>query len=186
MRVHLLFVLSVCGASALFACGSSEKKAKDPSDKPASSAEDTPKWEGATNPTPQAEAKPKSSGGSSGGAVNEAPTKRTDQYDKEATEVALKRAARQVKENCGHAKDENGKAVGPWGKTTIQVQLGRNGHSKGTTIPAPFQGKPSGTCIEKAFTNLQFPPWNGPDGQVDWEVEVIEPGKEKADKPAGK
>lgn len=158
--------------SQLLACGGPEK-AKEPTDKPAYTDE-TPKWEGASTPDPNAASKP-----SGGSTVNEQPTQRTDQYDKEGTEVALKRAARQVKENCGQAKDENGKAVGPWGKLTVQVQLGHNGHSKGTTVPSPYQGKPTGTCIEKAFTNLTFPPWAGGDTQVDWEVELVEPGKEK-------
>jgi len=161
--------LVACG---LVACGGREK-AKEPTEKPAYTDE-TPKWEGATTPEPNAPSK--SSGGPT---VNEAPTKRSDQYDREATEVVLKRAARQVKENCGQAKDEDGKAVGPWGKTTIQVQLGHNGRSKGTTVPSPFQGKPTGNCVEKAFANLTFPPWSGADAQVDWEVELVEPAKEK-------
>jgi hypothetical protein len=176
MRGRWLLVWGSCVVlGGLFACGSSKPEAKDPSDKPATTDE-IPKWEGATSP-PTEEPKPKSS--SSGGTVQESPKQRTDQYDKEGTEVVLKRAARQVKDNCGHAKDESGKAVGPWGKATIQIQLGHNGHSKGTTIPAPFQGKPTGNCVEKAFTNLTFPPWQGQDTEVFWEVELVEPGKEK-------
>lgn len=181
MRGRLgLLISGVCVAGILLACGSTQKDPKDPSEK-TSSNDETPKWEGATNPKPDdpKETKTTKSGGSSGGAVQEAPRRRTDQYDKEGTEVALKRAARQVKENCGQAKDDNGKAVGPWGKTTIQVQLGHEGRSKGTTVPAPYTGKPTGTCVERAFTNLAFPPWQGQDAQVDWEVELIEPGKEK-------
>jgi len=96
-------------------------------------------------------------------------------YDKDATEMVLKRSARQVKENCGAAKDETGKATGPWGKVTIQIALGRNGHSKEVTVPAPFEGKASGKCIVQAFTNLQYPPWAGSDESVDWEVEVVKP-----------
>lgn len=171
MRGLELVVFGGCLAVGLVACGGGEK-AKEPTDKPAYTDE-TPKWEGATTPEPNAPSK--SSGGP---AVNEAPTRRTDQYDKEATEVVLKRAARQVKDNCGQAKDEEGKAVGPWGKTTIQVQLGHNGHSRGTTVPPPFQGKPTGNCVEKAFANLTFPPWSGADTQVDWEVELVSPAQE--------
>lgn len=157
----------------LLGCGGSKEKAKDPTDVP-SSTDETPKWEGASAPDPAANAQPKSG---TGGAkpVQEAPRKRGDEYDKESTEIVLKRAARQVKANCGQAKDENGKAVGPWGKTTIQVQLGHNGHSKGVTVPTPYQGKPTGNCVEKAFTNLQFPPWSGSDTQVDWEIELVDP-----------
>lgn len=172
------------------ACGKKEE-AKDPSgeDKPPAGNDDTPKWEGATDEDKAARPASKPSGGSSSGGstatssgggavVNEGGSRRHDQYDKEGTQVALKRAARQVKDNCGQAKDENGKAIGPWGKVTIQVALGANGHTKGTTVPPPYQGKPVGTCIERSFMNLSFPPWTGGDTSIDWEVELVEPGKE--------
>jgi hypothetical protein len=100
-----------------------------------------------------------------------------DQYDKDGTEIVLKRAARQVHDNCGFATNEDGKRDGPWGKTTVTVMLGHNGHSKGVTIPAPFDGKPTGNCAIKAFSNLTFEPWSGPDTSVDWPVEIPEPGK---------
>ena len=98
-----------------------------------------------------------------------------DQYDKEATEVQLNRAARQVHDNCGFASDEDGKKAGPWGKTSMTVMLGHNGHSKGATIPDPFAGKPTGNCAVKAFSNLTFPPWNGADESVEWPVEIVHP-----------
>lgn len=171
--LRVLKIWGVVAAVALVACGGDKPEAKDPSDaKPVS--DETPKWEGAATPSQSPESsKPSSPGGAR--PVNEQGPRRTDQYDKEGTEVALKRAARQVKDNCGQAKDENGKATGPWGKTTLQVMLGSNGHSKSVTVPPPFTDKPSGKCIEKAFTNLQFPPWSGADTEVAWEVEVVEP-----------
>jgi hypothetical protein len=160
-------------AGLLLACGGSEKKAKSADDAPPSTQDETPKWEGAASPHPDDNPPPKSS--SSGGAVHEAPTKRSDQYDKEGTEVALKRAARQVKANCGAAKGEDGKAAGPWGKATVTVRLGHNGHSQGVTVPEPYAGKPVGVCVEKSFTNLQFPPWQGQDAEVQWDVEIVKP-----------
>lgn len=99
----------------------------------------------------------------------------SDTYDKEATNVVIQRAVRQVNGNCGFAKDENGKAVGPWGKATMTVVLGRNGHSKSATISAPFDGKPSGKCAVQAFSNLTFPPWNGPDASLNVDVELTKP-----------
>lgn len=168
------------------ACGEGKKKVHDPSDenKPPAGNDETPKWEGASRVSEDS-----NSGGSSGGAgksssgggatVNEQGARRTDVYDKEATDVPLKRAARQVKDNCGQAKDDNGKATGPWGKVTIQIMLGHNGHSKEVTVPSPYAEKPVGRCIEKAFTNLTFPPWGGADTQISQEVELVEPGKEK-------
>jgi hypothetical protein len=158
-------------ALSLVACGAKPKQVGDPSsENTPSNNDETPKWDSTTTrPPPEDPNKPKVQG------VQEAPTRRTDVYDKEATEIALKRAARQVKDNCGAAKDDGGKASGPWGKATIQVQLGRNGHSKGITVPAPYQGKPVGNCVEKAFTNLTFPPWGGEDTQVDWDIELVNP-----------
>ena len=162
---------------ALTACGSSKKPVSDPSSETSgkSSLDDTPKWEGAAPPIPPEEKAKPSGGGTGARAVQEAPTRRNDQYDKEATEVVLKRAARQVKDNCGQAKDDDGKASGPWGKTNIQIVLGSNGRSKGVTVPAPYQGKPTGNCVEKAFTSLTYPPWGGQDAQIDWEIEVVNP-----------
>lgn len=101
----------------------------------------------------------------------------SDVWDKESTEISMKRAARQVKDNCGAAKDTNGKATGPWGATKVSITLGHNGHAKGATIPAPFDGTPPGKCAVQAFSNLTFPPWAGADIVVDWDVELVAPGK---------
>jgi hypothetical protein len=187
MRANLFSCASVvvasCLALALAGCGAKPKQVgeypAENSENPENKKnEETPKWEGAAPPPPplsqeeKAEkAKPRA------GGVNEAATRRTDQYDKEATEVVLKRAARQVKENCGQAKDDTGKATGPWGKTTVQIMLGANGRSKGITVPAPYQGKAVGNCVEKAFTNLTFPPWGGSDVEVPWEIEIVNPNE---------
>ncbi len=102
---------------------------------------------------------------------------RTDVYDKEATEIALRRAAVQVKKNCGQAKNTDGKAVGPWGTTQVQVTLGHNGHTKGVTIADPYNGAPTGKCVSQAFSLLSFPPWDGPDTTVPWDVELVQPSK---------
>jgi hypothetical protein len=163
-------------AAAVAGCNVKPKQVGDPSSENTPKPDDgtgTSKWEGTT---PQ-EAKPKPAAGAAGGGVQEGVARNTDVYDKEATEVVIKRAARQVKENCGAAKGEDGKATGPWGKATLQIQLGRNGHSKGVTVPAPYQGKPTGNCVEKAFTNLTFPPWGGADTEVNWDVELINPAE---------
>ncbi|MBX3226325.1 MAG: hypothetical protein KIT84_42920 [Labilithrix sp.] len=174
-----LFLCGVVTVIGLAACGGKKEEAKDPSDEKSSVGDETPKWDSSSSTVAQqAEDKNRPPRPAGGIAPNEQPSRRTDQYDKEGTEVALKRAARQVKDNCGQAKDENGKAVGPWGNVTIQVMLGSNGRSKGVTVPQPYAGKPVGTCIERSFTGLQFPPWAGSDTQVDWEVELVEPGKE--------
>jgi hypothetical protein len=98
-------------------------------------------------------------------------------YDKDNVHMVLKRAAVQVKMNCGAATDSNGKAAGPWGDTKVSVTLGRNGHVHGVTIPAPFDGQPTGRCAVLAFENLIFPPYPAPaDVTVDWDIQIVKPG----------
>lgn len=133
----------------------------------------------------------RSSGGNSGpaststsnlGNIQEHGDLKHNTYDKENTEVVLRRAARQVKDNCGAAKDENGVALGPWGKLRIHVTLGHGGRSKLGTVPVPYADKPVGRCIAQAFSNLIFPPWAGEDTDVEWEVELQKP-EVSAEKP---
>lgn len=133
---------------------------------------------------PMPETKPAGSGG--GVTVNEGTAKSHDVYDKEHTDVVLARAGRSVKDSCGSSVNDDGKAVGPWGKVTIQVMLGHNGHGKGAVVPAPYADTPSGRCITQAFATLTFPPWNGQDTQVDWEVELVKPAGAGPAKPTGK
>jgi len=97
-------------------------------------------------------------------------------YDKDAVNIELKRAARQVKANCGSATDDQGKATGPWGATKASVVLGRNGHVKQVTVPSPYDGKPVGDCVVDAFQRIQFPPYAGSsDVTIDWDIEITRP-----------
>jgi hypothetical protein len=101
-------------------------------------------------------------------------------YDRDAVEVQLKRAARQVKANCGSATDDEGKATGPWGSTKANVVLGRNGRVKGVTVPSPYDGRPVGDCVVHAFEKLVFPPYAGSsDVSVDWDIELTPPKHHK-------
>jgi hypothetical protein len=120
------------------------------------------------------------SGGGASGASDDASSSSGSSgktpYDKDAVEVQLKRAARQVKGNCGGATDDDGKATGPWGETKATVVLGRNGHIKQITIPAPYDGKPVGICVVHAFQKIQFPPYAAPsDVTVDWDIQIVQP-----------
>jgi hypothetical protein len=111
-----------------------------------------------------------SAGGGAGGGGGSTP------YDKDAVEVQLKRGARQVKSGCGSATDDEGHATGPWGQTKASIVLGRNGHVKQVTVPAPYDGKPVGVCILHAFQKIQFPPYAGSsDVVVDWDIELVQP-----------
>jgi hypothetical protein len=151
------------------ACGE-PKTAKDVHDwpeppPPSAESTDTPNTSSPSSPAPTSHASVDSPPPPSSSGVS---------YDKEAVEVVLKRAARQVKANCGAATDEDGKATGPWGKVTVNVKLGHNGHSQGATV-ASMDGKPVGKCVAQAFASMQYPPFAGPDTTIDWEVEVVKP-----------
>ncbi len=120
-----------------------------------------------------------SKGGGGGDTGSGAAAGGTDSsYDKEAVEIQLKRAARQVKGHCGGATDDTGQATGPFGQTKVTVTLGRNGRVKGATIPAPYDGKPVGICAVHAFEKLIFPPYAASaDATIDWDVEIVQGGK---------
>jgi hypothetical protein len=91
-------------------------------------------------------------------------------------EAELKRAARQVKANCGSASDEDGKKNGPWGKTSAAVTLGRNGHVKQVSLSSEYEGKPVGECVVHAFQKIQFPPYAASsDVTVNWDIELVPP-----------
>ena len=107
-----------------------------------------------------------------------APSGPKTPYDKDSVEIVLRRAALQVKNNCGAATDDSGKPSGPWGQTKVSVTLGRNGHVRDVTIPDPYDGKPTGRCALLAFKGLIFPPYAAPmDVTVDWDVDIEKRGK---------
>ncbi len=111
-----------------------------------------------------------------GGGGGDSTSGGSTPYDKDAVNIELKRAARQVKANCGAATDDEGKAGGPWGSTKVSLVLGRNGHVKQVTIPSPYDGKPVGLCVVHAFQRIQFPPYAGSsDVVLDWDVEIVQP-----------
>lgn len=184
--------LAVCG---LVACGGAKKPATDPTAAPATTDEsESTKWDSSSESADNARrsknlsasAKRDDSGSDSttSSASSSEPTtpsppqkqRRSDEYDKEATEVVLKRAARQVKGNCGAATDEDGKASGPWGAAKMMLVLGHNGHMKEVSVGAPFDGKPTGRCATQAFKLLTYPPWAGSDLTIDYPVEIVAPG----------
>ncbi len=176
---------------ALVACGGETKQADSPSNcpegtvlhgsdcVPPEAAGDTSSSSasgGTTSKQHKSDDDAPSGGGGGGNATSPAASGGKASYDKDAVEAELKRASRQIQKNCGSATDDEGKATGPWGKTSASVVLGRNGHVKQATVPAPYDGKPVGDCVSHAFEKIQFPPYAGDsDVSVDWEVELVQP-----------
>jgi hypothetical protein len=117
-------------------------------------------------------------GSSGGGGGGENASGGGAKFDKDLTYDLLKRAARQIKANCGSSTDDNGKAMGPWGGTKVSITLGRNGHVTKVDVPSPYDGKPVGKCAQNTFLGIQFPPYSGDsDKVVEWEVEFVPPAE---------
>jgi len=182
-------VLAAVAALALAACGGGAKQADSPGTCPEGTvlrgADCVPPEAASDDSAPTKRSKkddeddvPHSAASSQGG-TDSAPASSSGgktPYDKDAVEAELKRAARQVKANCGSATDDEGKATGPWGSMKASVVLGRNGHVKQVTVPSPYDGKPVGVCVEHAFQKVVFPPYAGSsDVSLDWDVEVTPP-----------
>jgi hypothetical protein len=168
-RAHL-FVGCVCSVVFAFVgCGGATPppdSAASESSGSSSHAASPPKSDD-DGPTPAPAATTDSTPAPSGGGTP---------YDAPSVEIELNRALVQVKKNCGSATDENGAATGPWGKTSIGVTLGRNGHVKQVSLAPEFDGKPTGVCTQNAFMKIQFPPYAGStDAVVTRDVEIPKP-----------
>jgi hypothetical protein len=181
MRQGTIVVVGTC-LLGLLGCGGGEKGANSPGACPEGTVlhgSDCVPAEAATDePAPKHSSAPKSDDGDqAASAADPEPASGSGKsYDKDAVDAELKRAARQVKSACGSATDDEGKATGPWGKTTATLTLGRNGHIKQVTLPPTYDGKPAGTCIVHAFQKIQFPPYAGStDATVEWDIVLVEP-----------
>ncbi len=182
-------VVGAFGALVLVACGGGSKHADSPSNCPdgtvlkGSDCVPTDSAGHSSDDSPSTSTTSASSGGSGdhGSSASSAPGDSSPPagktpYDKDSVEIELKRGSRQVKANCGSATDENGTAPGPWGKTTASVTLGRNGHIKEMTVPAPYGGQPDGECAVNAFKKIQFPPYSSSsDVVIPWDIEFVKP-----------
>jgi hypothetical protein len=175
-RMSVRRVLLFGVASAVVACATTPRQAGEcPSG--------TVLHEGSCIPNGDNDSRPSTPPPSDPPPTAEADAGEKTPYDKLATDAVLTRAAKQVKANCGHAKDEHGKANGPWGETKVSVTLERRGRTS-ATVPAPYDGTPSGKCVVNAFTNLYLPTYSAPtDSIIEWDIELVQPGKEKPEKP---
>ncbi|HXN30256.1 MAG TPA: hypothetical protein VN894_00280, partial [Polyangiaceae bacterium] len=135
MRVTAIVTASAWSLLALSACGGS-KQAKSPETCPegtvlsgesciadsagAAKPGGEPKAGGDVD-SPKASSKgPGGSSAGAGGAIAESEVS-AGSYDKEAVDAQLKRAAKQVRANCGAASDEEGAKTGPWGSTAATI-----------------------------------------------------------------
>ena len=82
-------------------------------------------------------------------------------------QVVLARAAK----NAHTCVDVAG-ADQPHGDATVTVTFSGKGKSTKATIPAPFEGTQIGACATRAFENIIIPPFDGPDVDKPYAVDL--------------
>jgi len=162
-RVAPLAVFSLLVA----ACGNSP---------PASSASDV------NNAPPPSTAGPSPAIASTSSAIAgdvQADSKR-NKFDEEQAKVVLARAA-----GNAHTCVEVVEKDQPHGEGTVTVTFSGKGKSTNATIAAPFEGTPMGQCVTRAFVNMIVPPFEGPDVDLTYPVN-LKPDAKGAKKDAPK
>jgi hypothetical protein len=91
-------------------------------------------------------------------------------FDEEQVKVYLTRAAK----NAHTCVDVAAKDA-PHGTGTVTVTFAGKGRSTKATINAPFDGTQIGQCATRAFVDIIIPPFDGPDIDKAWEVD-LKPG----------
>jgi hypothetical protein len=98
-------------------------------------------------------------------------------FDEAQAKVVLTRAAGNA-HTCVDvvAKDQ------PHGKSNVLVTFAGAGKSTSASIGAPFDNTPIGQCATRAFIGMIVPPFDGPDVEMTFEVDLTPEAK----KPAAK
>jgi hypothetical protein len=128
----------------------------------------TPSSEPTKNPlddAPPAEMPPAAS------SPDEVTTKK-NKFDEEQAKVVLARAEKSA-HTCVDVVDKDQ----PHGDATVTVTFAGSGKSTKATIPPPYDGTPIGQCATRAFVNIIVPPFEGPDVDMPYQVDLKADGK---------
>jgi hypothetical protein len=113
-----------------------------------------------------------------GSGVSGAPVEdKRGKFDEEQVKVVLARAAK----NAHTCVDVAAKDA-PHGTGTVTVTFAGKGRSTKAAINAPFDGTGIGQCATRAFVDIIIPPFDGPDVDKTWEVDLKPGPGEKAKK----
>ncbi len=160
-------IAPVVVGAALVGCGNSPP-ASSPNDVNASTPETT------MGATPTAPPPPASLTGDV-----QADSKR-NKFDDEQAKMVLARAATNA-HTCVEVVDKDQ----PHGDGTVTVTFSGKGKTTNASIAAPFEGTPIGQCVTRAFVNMIVPPFEGPDVDLTYQVN-LKPDSKGAKKDAGK
>jgi hypothetical protein len=81
-----------------------------------------------------------------------------DAFDEAEAKMVLGRAANSAR-SCVNVVGANQ----PHGDVTVTVRFSGTGKTSKATIGPPFEGKPFGNCVIRAFVNIVIKPFHGPD-----------------------
>ena len=90
-----------------------------------------------------------------------------NKFDEEQAKIVLARAEKGA-HTCVDVVDKDQ----PHGDATVTVTFAGSGKSTKATIAPPYDGTPIGQCATRAFTNIIVPPFEGPDVDVPWQVNL--------------
>jgi hypothetical protein len=88
-------------------------------------------------------------------------------FDEGQAKIFLARAAH----NARTCVNVVGKSQ-PRGDATVTVTFSGTGKSTKATVGAPFEGKPIGNCVVRAFVGIVITPFDGPDVEVTHRVNL--------------
>jgi len=86
-------------------------------------------------------------------------------FDEAQAKIVLNRAANSAR-TCVNVVSQNQ----PHGDVTVTVTFSGAGKSTKATIGPPFEGKPFGNCVVRAFVNILIKPFEGPDVEMKQKV----------------
>ncbi len=90
---------------------------------------------------------------------------RKDSFDEAQAKIVLNRAANGAR-TCVNVVGQNQ----PRGDVTVTVTFSGTGKSTKATVPPPFEGKPFGNCVVRAFVNIVIKPFEGADVEMKQKV----------------
>ncbi len=103
-----------------------------------------------------------------------------NKFDEEQAKIVLARAANNA-HTCIDVVDRSQ----PHGDASIVVTFSGKGKSTTATIAPPFEGTPIGQCATRAFVNIIIPPFEGPDVDMNYQVN-LKPDAKGVKKDSGK
>ncbi|HKQ71003.1 MAG TPA: hypothetical protein VJT73_16770 [Polyangiaceae bacterium] len=90
-----------------------------------------------------------------------------NKFDEEESKVVLARAA-----GAAHTCVDVAEKSAPHGDATVVVTFSGRGKSTNATINPPFDGTPIGQCATRAFVNIIISPFEGPDVEKSYPVNL--------------